>query len=142
MTKMQIFKHAAFIILVPSVVVGGYYGFKFLKKKYDDRKKSNENETPDFSGMDFYRLTFPHTDTSASNLYDAIGEIKYLPIGERTVTLDGKIFNVIEISIKPEDLDKLKKAFPSTSNNKLDKFDIKDSSTLSAGEIATYVIQK
>ncbi len=135
-------KHAAFIILVPSVVVGGYYGFKFLKKKYDDRKKSNENETPDFNGMDFYRLTFPHTDTSASKMYDTISEIKYLPIGERTVTLDDKIYNVIEISIKPEDLEALKKAFISDTNNKLDKFDIKDSTTLSAGEIATYVNPK
>ncbi len=136
-------KHAAFIILVPSVVVGGYYGYKFLKKKYDDRKSGTQNDVPDFNGRDFYRLTFPHTDSSASKMYDTIGEIKYLPIGERTITLDGKgIFNVVEISIKPEDLEALKKAFPSTSDNKLDKFDIKDSTTLSEGEIAAYVTKK
>lgn len=41
---MQILKHVAFIVLVPSVIVGGYYGFKYIKKKYDDKKSLTESE--------------------------------------------------------------------------------------------------
>lgn len=34
MDTKRVLKNIAFIIFVPSVVVGGYYGYKFIKNKY------------------------------------------------------------------------------------------------------------
>ena len=42
MTKKEIIKHIAIIVLVPSVLVGAYYGYKFVKKKIDDKKNKND----------------------------------------------------------------------------------------------------
>jgi len=45
MDYKRIIKNVAFIVLVPSVVVAGYYGVKFIqnrKKKKDSEKKDSE----------------------------------------------------------------------------------------------------
>lgn len=34
MDTKRILKNIAFIVFVPSVIVGGYYGYKFIKNKY------------------------------------------------------------------------------------------------------------
>lgn len=44
MDTKRILKNIAFIVFVPSVVVGGYYGYKFIKKKYDDKKALTEKQ--------------------------------------------------------------------------------------------------
>lgn len=34
MDKIRVLKNIAFIVFVPSVIVGSYYGYKFIKNKY------------------------------------------------------------------------------------------------------------
>ena len=34
MDKIRVLKNIAFIVFVPSVIVGGYYGYKFIKNRY------------------------------------------------------------------------------------------------------------
>lgn len=41
----KVIKTVLFVVLVPSVIVGAYYGYKFGKKKYDEWK-SNKNTEP------------------------------------------------------------------------------------------------
>lgn len=44
MDTKRILKNIAFIVFVPSVIVGGYYGYKFVKKKYDDKKALSDRQ--------------------------------------------------------------------------------------------------
>lgn len=44
MDKIRVLKNIAFIVFVPSVIVGGYYGYKFIKNKYFNK---NGNITVD-----------------------------------------------------------------------------------------------
>lgn len=38
MDKIRVLKNIAFIVFVPSVIVGGYYGYKFIKNKYFNKE--------------------------------------------------------------------------------------------------------
>lgn len=44
MDKKAIIKNVLFIILVPSIIVASYYGYKFAKKKYQDYKLKNDGK--------------------------------------------------------------------------------------------------
>lgn len=44
MDKKRVIKNVAFIILVPSIIVGAFYGYKYGKKKYDAWKQKKENK--------------------------------------------------------------------------------------------------
>jgi hypothetical protein len=46
MDKIRVLKNIAFIVFVPSVIVGGYYGYKFIKNKYFN-KDGNVNISVD-----------------------------------------------------------------------------------------------
>lgn len=55
MNKKELIKHIAFIVLVPSVLVGSYYGYKFIKKKWDDKKALTEKQKLDNEMRDKYK---------------------------------------------------------------------------------------
>lgn len=44
MDKKAIIKKILFIVLVPTVIVGTYYGYHFAKKKYDSLKLKKSND--------------------------------------------------------------------------------------------------
>lgn len=71
MDTKRVLKNIAFIVFVPSVIVGGYYGFKFIKKKYDDKKAFSEKQKLDNEMRDKYKEI-----NSFSDFYEGV---KYQP---------------------------------------------------------------
>jgi hypothetical protein len=66
MDTKRILKNIAFIVFVPSVVVGGYYGYKFIKKKYDDKKALTEKQNI-YDGRVYNH--FPRTNVYANGYF-------------------------------------------------------------------------
>ena len=115
---IEIVKTAVFIIAVPSVVVGAYYGFKFIKKKMDDRaarkKNIDDNAVIDATGMKSYLIKVPfkyQADLFTNGkLYDSISTVKYL-YGTETVNYDSNKQPSeiqVEITASPVDIQKIK----------------------------------
>lgn len=44
MDKKRIIKNVLFIIFVPTIIVGAYYGGKFIIKKINDKKAQKNSE--------------------------------------------------------------------------------------------------
>jgi arsenate reductase-like glutaredoxin family protein len=116
----------ALIIAVRTVLVAGFLGYKYLKKKRDEKKallKPEEviKEIIDNSGMEYYKITAPLiTDNifdTADRIHDAIKKIKYLTVGEKVINIYGKKFIITELLAKPEDAERIKKILPIVGNN-------------------------
>lgn len=96
MNKKELIKHIAFIVLVPSVVVGSYYGYKFIKKKWDDKKALTEKQKLDNEMRDKYKEINSFTDFyegvkyQPSNSYFGydLTLLKDVPNLEKKITLD------------------------------------------------------
>ena len=96
MDKKALLKHIAFIVFVPSVIVGGYYGFKFIKKKIDDRKALTEKQKSDNEMRDKYKEIKSFSDFyegvkyQPSNSYFGydLTLLKDVPNLEKKITLD------------------------------------------------------
>ncbi len=102
----------ALIIGLPTVLVAGYYGYKYIKNKRDEsnsRLKLNSDGTVDTTGMDYYKITTPFNTEIAGKIYEPISKIGYYSIGDVVVKdNDGKDIVVIELMAKPEDAEKIK----------------------------------
>ncbi len=92
------------VILLPTVVVGGYYGFKFAKKKWDERKakKLASGSKIDTTGMVDYTIAAPSGNKFflSGELFDAIKDVGYYY--KNTTGMN------VNIKLHPKDLPKLK----------------------------------
>jgi len=131
----EIIKTIAIIVLVPTVAVGAYYGFKFVHKKYKENKAKKDNANTDTSsdssssksssvgknkdgsvdttGMSKYTISIPFklqkelfTD---GKFFDAIVKVNYSLISERVDNDEKNNPSVIKVEIMalPSDLPKL-----------------------------------
>lgn len=96
MDTKRILKNIAFIVFVPSVVVGGYYGYKFIKKKYDDKKSLTDKQKLDNEMRNKYKEINSFSDFyegvkyQPSNSYFGydLTILKDVPNLEKKITLD------------------------------------------------------
>ena len=105
MDKQQVIKYvktAVIIIVVPSALVGAYYGYKYIKKKIEDKKN-----------VKYYKATFPfkyQNDLFSNGQFvDAIKGVG--GVLDSKVMSDDKnnpISIEVQISVLPSKLDKLK----------------------------------
>mgnify|MGYP001586648939 CR=1 FL=1 len=125
----------ALIIGLPTVLVAGYFGYQYIKKKREEsgsRLKLNSDGSVDTTGMDYYKITALHNAEVAGKIYDAILKMPYVPVGDIVIKNDKQqdIVN-IEIMTKPEDAEKIKKILPiAGSDIKIDKITKEQSLTL------------
>lgn len=113
---LKIIKEIAVIIFVPSIIVGAYHGWKYYKKKKDEKEKnnfkiSNSKETKlDANGMLKYVIDIPSDDREKlftnGEFFEAIKNIKYSfdNIG------GGGQGIAVNIKMNPTELQKLKDA--------------------------------
>lgn len=101
MTKVQILKKIAFIVFVPSVIVGSYYGYKFIKKKLDDKKldtltqQMRDKYTEITSFEDFY-AGVPYQPSGKYMGYE-LAKLKDVKDIDKKITLD-ELKTIYEIS--------------------------------------------
>ena len=122
MDKQQVIKYvktAVIIIVVPSAIVGAYYGYKYIKRKRDERAArkiggvSNENVI-DTTGMKTYliKVPFKYQPDLFSNgkLFDSISKVKYSFVSERVDNDANKQPSeiVVEIMASPVDIQRIK----------------------------------
>lgn len=120
----EILKNIAIIVLVPTALVGAYYGFKFVSKKIKDKKlKSDEAlrksgkitdvKPVDTTGMSNYIINIPFklqkdlfTD---GKFYDTIKEVNYSHIKDWVDNDEKNNPSMIKIQVMalPKDLNKL-----------------------------------
>lgn len=119
----EILKNIAIIVLVPTALVGAYYGFKFVSKKIKDKKlKSNEalrksslNDVKpvDTTGMSNYVINIPFklqkelfTD---GQFFNSISKVNYSLITESVANDEKNNPSMIKIQIMalPKDLNEL-----------------------------------
>jgi hypothetical protein len=122
MDKQQVIKYvktAVIIIVVPSAIVGAYYGYKYIKRKRDEKLArkvsgaSTENII-DTTGMKTYLIKFPfnHQPDLLSNgkLFDSISKVKYSFVTEKVNNDANKQPSEVEVEImaSPVDIQRIK----------------------------------
>lgn len=119
----EILKNIAIIVLVPTALVGAYYGFKFVSKKIKDKKlKSNEalrkssvNDVKpvDTTGMSNYIINIPFKLQKElftnGEFYDAIKSVNYSHMKDWVDNDEKNNPSMIKIQVMalPKDLNKL-----------------------------------
>lgn len=96
----------ALIVALPTALVAGYYGYKFVRRKIDERlAKESEIDT---TGMELYSIMHPfcHDDkTGCMNALDYISQQeynKYSYVSEKVDKINGVDYAVYTVKIKPE----------------------------------------
>ncbi len=101
------------VIFVPSVLVGGYYGVKYAKKKWDEKKakKLASGSKIDTTGMVDYIIEAPSGNKFFMNgeLFDAIKDVGYYY--KNTSGMN------INIKLHPKNLPKLKAIIEKLDNS-------------------------
>jgi len=121
MDKQQVIKYvktAVIIIVVPSALVGAYYGYKYIKRKRDEkaaRKAGGISENViDTTGMKTYLIKFPfkYQPDLLSNrkLFDSISKVKYSFVTEKVNNDANKQPSEVEVEImaSPVDIQRIK----------------------------------
>lgn len=129
----EILKNIAIIVLVPTVVAGAYYGFKFAHKKYKQKKekdkekegndavgsgkktalKVNQDGSVDTTGMSKYIINVPFSLQKElfmnGEFYDSIKKVNYSHIKDWVENDDKKNPSMIKVQIMslPSDLAEL-----------------------------------
>lgn len=132
MNKGKLIKNIAIIVLVPTILVGAYYGGMYLHKKYKQKKDKNddvnsdsenkskssadsETGSVDTTGMVNYTINIPFKLQQElfinGKFFNSISKINYSLITER---VDNDKNNnpsmiVVDIMALPNDLQKLNK---------------------------------
>jgi hypothetical protein len=128
MTKKEIIKAVVIFICVPTVLAGAWYGGKFIKKKWDEKKKNDDNnarkvgtgsnDVVDTSGMTAYEATIPFKYQpklfTNGEFPDAVKGVGYV-MDIATISDDKKNPVSIKVTVKanPSDLPKLKEILDS-----------------------------
>jgi len=92
MTKVQILKNIAFIVFVPSVIVGSYYGYKFIKKKLDDKKldaltKQMRDKYTEINSFEDFYAGVPYQPSGKYMGYELV-KLKDVKDIDKKITLD------------------------------------------------------
>jgi hypothetical protein len=122
MDKQQVIKYvktAVIIIVVPSAIVGAYYGYKYVKKKMGERaaRKAggvSADNVIDTTGMKSYLIKVPFKYQpdlfTSGKLYDSISKVKYSFISDKVNNDANKQPSeiVVEIMASPVDIQRIK----------------------------------
>lgn len=88
----EIIKNIAIIVLVPTVLVGAYYGGKFIHKKYKEKKQRDKENEDALNAK-------KSTETNDVNVIDTTGMAKYtinIPLKlQQELFSNGKFFDSI-----------------------------------------------
>ena len=108
------------IIAVPTAIVLGYYGYKYIKKRREEsgsRLKLNTDGSVDTTGMDYYKITTPFSPEIASKIYESIVNTGHYYIGDIVIDDKDKQTLIIEIMTKPEEVEKIRNTLIKVRND-------------------------
>jgi hypothetical protein len=106
------------IIIVPTVIVLGYVGIQYARKKFGKIViKRLPNGDINTTGMEYYRISTPFNAEITGKIYNAIINEAYVPVGE--IVIDDKGIQKVDIEIMtyPEVYNDIKDILKKLGNN-------------------------